>query len=76
MPNTLIKHTGELPFERYNAVPYTQEGQYLHVDMIRRGATSTLGKRSSNSRPCARRKSGPRPIPSHDLAAPMIAINN
>ncbi|MCM8742211.1 SOS response-associated peptidase family protein [Pseudomonas koreensis] len=43
MSNALVNHTGNLPFERYNAAPSTQlalfhqEGQHLHADMVRWG---------------------------------------
>lgn len=43
MPNALVNHTGDQPFERFNAAPPTQlaifhqEGQYLHADMVRWG---------------------------------------
>lgn len=47
MSNALVNHTGDLPFERYNAAPSTQlalfhqEGQYLHADMVRWGGVHT-----------------------------------
>lgn len=43
MPNALVNHTDDQPFERYNAAPTTQlaifhqEGQHLHADMVRWG---------------------------------------
>ncbi|MNI38909.1 putative SOS response-associated peptidase YedK [compost metagenome] len=83
MPNALVNHTGDQPFERYNAAPSThlvishQEGQHLHADMARWGMASTLGEgpRRSDQRPGTESRHGSffRAIWSHRA---IIAINN
>lgn len=43
MPNALLNHAGDQPFERYNAAPSTQlalfhrDGEYLRADLVRWG---------------------------------------